>query len=440
MPTVRVTRCLLLAAGLAVTHAQLQADAFDWPQWRGPERTGISAETGLLRQWPADGPKLLWKATDLGLGYSTPAVSNGRVYLMGNRKTPGGPSLGEEFLMALDAKDGKPVWSAKVGPVGQNFVAQYPGTRATPSVDGDLIFTLGSDGDLACVEAAGGKLRWQKSLRRDFAGTPGEWAYAESPLVDGDAVICTPGGTEATLVALNQKTGDVIWKAAIPASSDTRNGKPAGYSSVVVAEIAGIRQYVQYLARGLVGLDPKTGQVLWRFDWPGQMNIVTPVVHDNGVFVAHGGNGPKECILVQLAADGSRLTPTVAYRNTRDLNHHHGGLVRIGDYLYGTNDTQLVCMEFKTGKVMWKNDSVGKGSISAADGHLYIRNERGSRSLGALALVEATPEGYREKGKFIPPGRQEGGVPNAWPHPVIANGRLYLRDGNILLCYDVKSQ
>jgi outer membrane protein assembly factor BamB len=414
---------------LAGPQSKLRADPNDWPQWRGPNRTGISTETGLLKQWPEGGPKLLWKATDLGEGYSTPSVSNGRVFLMGNRNN-------EEFLVALDAKDGKPVWSTKVGAVAPNTTApaKYPGTRATPTVDEDLVYGLGSDGDLVCAETAGGKVRWHKSLRKDFAGRPGDWDYAESPLIDGDAVICTPGETDATIVALNKKTGDVIWKSAIPPTSDPRNGRPAGYSSAVVAEIGGVKQYVQFLARGLVGVEAKTGRLLWRYDLPGQMNIDTPIVHDGCIFTSQAGRGPNGNVLVRVTGDAQKMTVAEVFRTTRDLNNHHGGVVRIGDYLYGTSETQLVCVEFKTGKLIWQERSVGKGSISAADGMLYVRSESAQRP---VALVEATPDGYRERGRFNQPDRQR---PNPWAHPVIANGRLYLRDANILLCYDVKAQ
>jgi outer membrane protein assembly factor BamB len=425
MPCRWVTLCLLIAAVLTAAQSHVRADPNDWPQWRGPHRDGISAETGLLKRWPDGGPKLLWKAADLGGGYSTPSVSNGRIYLLGDRS-------GEEYLVALDAKDGKPIWSTQIGAVGPNTMrgVEYPGTRSTPTVDGEAIYALGSDGDLVCMDTASGKLRWRKNLKTEFKGAPGSWAYAESPLVDGEVVIGTPGGTEATLVAFNKKTGDVIWKSAIPASDDARNGWQAGYSSAVVADVGGVKQYVQFIASGVVGVDAKTGKLLWRYNMPGNMNTETPVLHDNCVYVAEGGNGPKFSALVKLTADGQAVTATKVYQ-VRDLPNHHGGVVRIGDYVYGTSDNQLVCQEFKTGKVMWQDRSVGKGAITAAEGMLYLRGER-----GPVALVEATPEGYKERGRFNQPDRQRT---SAWPHPVIANGRLYLRDGNILLCYDIKA-
>src|SRR6185503_15115869 len=170
----------------------------------------LSREKGLLKQWPKEGPRLLWQLKDIGSGYSTPSVVGERLYLNSNE------GMDNEFVLALDAKDGKRAWSTKLGKVGPNDGPQYPASRSTPTVDGDVLYTLGSDGDLVCVEKADGKVRWKKNLRSDFGGTPGKWAYAESPLVDGDALICTPGGADATMVALNKKTGETIWKSAIP--------------------------------------------------------------------------------------------------------------------------------------------------------------------------------------------------------------------------------
>ena len=228
--------------------------ADDWPQWRGPQRNGHSAETGLLGQWPTNGPKLLWQVNDVGSGFSTPSVTGGRIYLLGNQ------GLTNEFVLGLSATDGHRLWSARLGKVGrpeQN--PNYPGARSTPTVDGKLLYALGSDGDLVCLETAGGKQRWRKQLAADFAGRSGDWAYAESPLVDGDALICTPGGSNATLVALNKLTGAPIWKCAMPEADD------AGYASAIVAEFSGVRQYVQFLAKGLAGVEAKTGKLLWRY-------------------------------------------------------------------------------------------------------------------------------------------------------------------------------
>lgn len=394
--------------------------AADWPGWRGSDRTGVSAETGLLTQWPEKGPTLLWKATGLGGGYSTPSVAGGRIYLMGSK-------AGEEFLLTLDAKDGKRLWETKIGAVGKpNQRPSYPGTRSTPTVDGEHIYALGSDGDLACVDKAG-KVVWHKHLVKDFGGGSGTWAYAESPLIDDDALVCTPGGAQAALAALNKKTGDVIWKAQVS------GGGEAAYASAIVADAAGQKQYVQFLRNGVVGVSAKAGKFLWRYDKiGGSTNCSTPIFHDGCVFSSVGGTGTTGCALLRLNADGGGVSAQQVYL-IKTLSNHHGGVVRVGNALYGTNNAGLVCLDFKSGDVKWQERGVGKGAVSAADGHLYVRGERS----GDVALVEATPAGYKEKGRFSQPDRSER---NAWPHPVIADGRLYLRDDDVLLCYDIKAK
>src|SRR5437868_3268118 len=225
----------------------------DWPQWRGPERTGLSRETGLLKEWPKDGPELLWKRKDIGGGYSTPAVVGDRIYLMVDRQ-------GKEFTLALSVTDGADVWATSVGKVGPNQGPQYPGARSTPTVDGERIYVLGSDGDLACLDKETGKLVWSRSLRKQFGGKPGMWAYAESVLIDGDTLVCTPGGKDATLAGLNKKDGETIWKCPVP------GGDAAGYASVIIADVGGVRQYVQFVANGVVGVDARTGKFLWRYN------------------------------------------------------------------------------------------------------------------------------------------------------------------------------
>jgi len=261
----------------------LSAAANEWPQWRGPHRDGISQETGLLKEWPKEGPKLIWKVTDVGSGYSTPAVMSERLYLLGNQ------GLESEFVEALDSKDGKRLWSASLGKVGnpkQN--PNFPAARSTPTLDGDVLYALGSDGDLACVELAQGKVGWRKNLRTDFGGKPGEWAYSESPLVDGENLVCTPGGSEATIVALNLKTGERVWKCSLP------EGDEAAYSSAIIVRAGGVKQYVQLLQKGLVGVDAKTGKFLWRYGKPVSKygaNIPTPLASDGSIYVGSAGTG-----------------------------------------------------------------------------------------------------------------------------------------------------
>jgi len=400
----------------------------DWPQWRGPERNGISRESGLLKQWPASGPKLLWQVNAIGDGYSTPAVVGKRIFLMSNH------GMENEFAQALSTKDGKPIWTTRVGNVGNpNQNPPYPKARSTPTVDGDSVYVLGSDGDLACLAAKTGKIRWQKSIRKEFGGQPGEWAYAESPLIDGDVVVVTPGGEQATIVALNKRTGALIWKSAVP------GGDPAGYTSAIVVQAGGRKQYVQFLSKGLVGVDAKTGQFLWRYAEvaKGPAQYFMPVARGEYVYGGALGIGGG---LVRLKANGGGVAAEQVYF-ARGLPNGLGGALLIGDYLYGTEIAggELVAIEFTTGTVKWKAESIGRVSGVYADGLLYLHGVNGD-----VALVEATPEGYREKGRFTPPAqpkhKQVGQFPEmAFAYPVIANGRLYIRDLGTLWAYDVKA-
>jgi outer membrane protein assembly factor BamB len=415
-------RFVLVAAGCGALS--LAAVAADWPQWRGPHRDGISQETGLLKEWPKEGPKLVWQVKDMGGGYSTPAVIGDRLYLLNNK------GLKDEFVHALSAKDGKPVWSVRLGKVGNpSQFPPYPGARSTPTVDGKWLYALGSDGDLVCLETAGGKERWRKSLRKDFGGRPGTWAYSESPLVDGEALVCTPGGKEATLVALDKKNGNVIWKCAVP------GGDAAAYASVIVVEATGRKQYVQFLGKGVVGVDAKTGQFLWRYNQTAKgspANIPTPVAADSYVYSATGRGGAG---LIKLKADSDSVAAEQVYFNSRLPTSIGGAVLREG-YLYGTNGRGLICAEFTTGKVKWQDKCVGAGAICYADGRLYLHGENGD-----VALVEATPEAYRERGRFTPPDQPEhpyGASEKAWAYPVVANGRLYLHDQGTLWCYDIR--
>jgi outer membrane protein assembly factor BamB len=419
------TVCLCFSALSVTNSANIAASPSDWPQWRGPQRNGLSQESGLLKQWPAVGPRLLWQVNDIGDGYSTPAVVGTRIYLMSNR------GMENEFVQALSTQDGKPVWTTRVGNVGNPQDFLYAKARSTPTVDGDFIYALGSDGDLACLETGSGKIRWQKSLRKEFGGQPGIWAYAESPLVDGDAVVVTPGGAQATIVALNKKTGAVIWKSAIPGAD------PAAYASAIVVQGGGRKQYVQFLSKGIVGVDAKTGQFLWRYKEPvkGMAQMVTPVARDEYVYGgAHSVGGG----LVRLKSEGGGVAAEQIYF-ARGLPNSIGGSVLVGDYLYGTAAEGLVAVEFTTGKVKWQAESIGRGAVAYADGHIYIHGENGE-----VAMVEATPEAYREKGRFTPPAqptrRRLGPYPEkAWTYPVIANGRLYIRDIGTLWAYDIKA-
>ncbi|MEK6283728.1 MAG: PQQ-binding-like beta-propeller repeat protein [Acidobacteriota bacterium] len=416
--------CLCVSGMFFTRSADMAASTSDWPQWRGPERNGTSQESGLLKQWPADGPKLLWQVNDIGDGYSTPAVVGKRIYLMSNR------GMENEFVQALSTQDGKPIWTTRIGNVGNpNQNPPYAKARSTPTLDGKFIYALSSDGDLACLELGSGKIRWQKNIRKEFGGQPGDWAYAESPLVDGDLVVVTPGGAEATMVALNKKTGALIWKSAIP------GGDPAGYASAVVVQSGGRRQFVQLLSKGMVGVDAKTGEFLWRNKEvaKGPAQYFTPVARGEYVYGGALGVGG---VLVQVKPEGSG--EQVYF--TRGLPNGIGGAVVVGEHIYGTEAGQkLVAADFTTGKVKWQADTIGWSSVAYADGHLYLHGINGE-----IALVEANPEGYRQKGRFTPPAQPKkkkvGPFPEgAFTYPVIANGRLYIRDLGTLWVYDIKA-
>jgi outer membrane protein assembly factor BamB len=412
----------------AADKTKIRSGDYDWPQWQGPDRTAISREKGLLQEWPKGGPKQVWKATGLGENYCTPTVAAGRIFVMGNREAGAqtdnkGKKVKNEYVIALDEKDGKEVWATLIGPERGNG-GGYRGPRCSPTVDGSLIYALGLNGDLLCMDFENGEIRWRKDLRKDFQGAGGGWGYCESPLIDGDKVICTPGGKTATLVALDKRTGDVIWKGVVP------KGDGAAYASTIKATVDGKTQYIQFLSGGVVGLS-EDGKFLWRYDHPhnGTANCSTAVYSDGHVFGASGyGTGGG---LAKLIKDRDKYEAKEVYF-TKKMVNHHGGMVLVDGYLYGSNEGELVCLDYKTGKVQWaQGREPGKGSIACADGRLYYRNEG-----GPVYLIEVNPSKYVECGRFSPP---RSGAP-AWPHPVIANGKLYIQDQDMLLCYDIKQR
>jgi outer membrane protein assembly factor BamB len=413
-----IRRSILTAVTLTLTIVSAN-HAADWPQWRGPHRDGISLDKGLLQEWPKDGPPMRWKRTDIGSGYSTPVVAGGKVYV----QTTAGK---EEFALCLDEKTGKDVWKTPIGAVGVNRGLPYPGTRSSPTVDGDRLYCLASAGELVCL-GTDGKPKWKKDLVKDFGGTVGtdkqSWAYTESVLVDGDSVICTPGGKSAGLVALNKLTGEVVWKCALPAADG------AEYASIMAVTAGGVKQYVTFLRSGLVGVAAKTGKFLWKYSRiidPGA-NIFTPIVHGDKVFACTSRGGAA---LLELKVENGKIEPKEVYFEKR-LGSSIGGAVLIDGHLYGASSQGLYCADLATGKQKWSEKSTGNASICFADGRLYVR----SHSTGDVFLVEASATEYSEKGRLKQPDRSKV---SAWPHPVVANGGLYLRDQDVLLCYEVK--
>jgi outer membrane protein assembly factor BamB len=415
-------RAIILTGLVAFSTFIVTAD--DWQQWRGPNRDGISKETGLLKEWPKAGPKLIWQLKDIGNGYATPSVVGDRIYVLGNE------GVGNEFVQALAVQDGKKIWTAKLGKVGApDQQPSFPAARSTPTVDGDVLYALGSDGDLACVECSSGKIRWHKNLQADFGGKNGDWAYAESPLVDGDLVVCTPGGSDATILALHKTTGEVAWKCALPEADQ------AAYSSAIIVNAAGTRQYVQLLQKGLVGVDAKTGHLLWRYGKPVSRfnaNIPTPIASGDSIYTASAGTGAG---LVKVTLKDGKISSDQVYFETK-LPTAIGGAVKVGDLLYGTTGKALLCLEYDTGKIKWEDPAIGPASLCLADGMLYLHGENGQ-----VAFVEANAEGYHEKGKFTPPdqAKRAGPMEKPWAYPVVANGRLYLRDHGNLWSYEVRA-
>jgi len=381
----------------------------DWPQWRGPNRDGISKETGLLNQWPAEGPPLLWKASGAGTGYSSLSISSGRIFTMGVRN-------GREYVMAFDINTGKEVWATAHGGVFKNDRGDGP--RGTPTVDGNRLFALGGNGDLSSFETGSGRLVWTINILQKFGGSNPRWGISESPLIIGEKLLVNAGGEGASVIALNKKDGSLIWKS----QSD-----PAGYSSAMPAQIGSATQVVFFTDKRALGVDLKDGRLLWSYGRASNdvANVATPVIRGNRVFVSSDyGTGAA---LVEIKDDG---TAQEVYF-TKEMRNHHSSSILIGEYLYGFSAGILTAMKFDTGDVAWKDRSVGKGSLVYADGNLYAFSEN-----GVVGLIEATPTGYREKGRFR---IQQDSLPT-WTHPVVAGGRLYLRDQNTIYAYDVRAK
>lgn len=420
---------LLLVAALGLS-AVANAYADDWPQWRGRERNGISPERGLLAAWPEGGPSLVWRAEGLGAGFSSVSVADGRIYTMGDRDD-------RQWVVALSESDGSELWRVEVGPP---WVDGYGGPRGTPTVDGERVYAVGTDGDLVAIDAVSGAALWRRSLSRDFggfmsAGQGVDWRYAESPLVDGDRLIVTPGAADAMMVALDKITGEEIWRAAVPELGEL-GADGAAYSSIVVSEGAGVRQYVQLVGRGAIGVEAATGRFLWGYNRIANdvANIATPVIDGDHVFVTTGyGTGAA---LLQLQRDGDAVTAReVWFHGGEVLQNHHGGVVLVDGVLYtgtGHNRGYPIAVRAADGEVLWgpeRNAGRNSAAITYADGRLYMRYQS-----GIMILVEASPAGYVEHGSFPIPDAAEF----SWSHPVVANGRLYLREQDRLLSYDVR--
>lgn len=413
---------------LGVLALALPVAADDWPQWQGPKRDNISAERGLLKQLPRGGPKLVWTFEEAGIGYSGPAIVGDKLYTLGGMD-------GKEWLFALDVTSGKRLWKTEVGPLFKNGYGGGP--RCTPTVDGDRVYAIGGQGNLICADAGSGEQAWQVSLTGDLGGQMmSGWGYSESPLVDGEHVICTPGGGRGALAALNKKNGEVVWRSE-------KVKDRATYSSVVVSEAAGVRQYVQMLGSGVVGIAAKDGRYLWREDLAvNRVAIIpTPLVKDDLVYVTSDyGSG---CGLVKLSSGDDGVKSDVVYQN-KVMQNQHGGFVLVDGLVCGWSGNtnggrgQWTCQDFKTGKMLWESSKFNQaGSVTYADGRLYCYGQND----GTLVLADVNKSGWKEYGRFVIPRhsalpRERGHI---WTHPVVANGKLYLRDLDLIFCFDIKA-
>jgi outer membrane protein assembly factor BamB len=404
------------AQAVAITAAN-----FDWPQWRGPNRDGISEETGLLDRWPDKGPRELWRTRGLGKGYASVSIAGGKIFSLGRLG-------GQTHIVAMDVADGTVLWTVPVGGGGD--------PNCTPTVDGDLVFGLSHGGDLLCADVNTGEAVWHKNFPADFGGKMmSGWGYSESPLVDGNKLVCTPGARGAIIAALDKRTGKTIWKTPMT-NAGSRGADGAAYSSIVVGQGGGVRQYVQLVGRGVIGVDADKGKLLWGYNRiaNGTANISTPLIAGDFVFCSTGyGTGSA---LLRLGGRRGQISAEEVYFKTgKQLQNHHGGMILLKDHVYmghGHDNGHPVCVNLRTGRDAWRpgrGPGTGSAAITCADGHLYFRYQN-----GVMALIEATPDSYKLKGSFniaINNGR-------SWAHPVISNGRLYLRDQDEMICYDIR--
>lgn len=418
-----VFTCISMVALLATSLTEIKAQ--DWPQWRGPNRDGVSKETGLNLDWTAKKPQLLWTFRDAGAGYTAPVIVGTTLYSQG----AGG---GSDFAFALDTRTGKLKWKQNLGK--QYIMDRGDGPRGSVTVDGDKLYLIRGSGQVHCLSAADGKLIWQKDFRTDLGGnimSRTDWGFSESPLVDGNLVICTPGGNNGTMAALDKATGRVVWRS----KEYTDLG---GYSSPIVAVIDGVRQYIQLTRQGAIGVSAKDGKLLWSANVAGNNTaaIPTPVYRDNIVYVTSGyGSG---CAALLISKKGEAFTADVLYSNKVMINHH-GGVVLVGDHIYGYSDGPgWVCQNFKTGESVWahKVAEPGKGAVLSVGGRLLCLDER----TGSLTVALASPDGWKEFGRLDFPERSKvtSQDKRVWTHPVVSNGKLYLRDHDLVFCYDLK--
>ena len=403
----------------------------DWPTFRGSDRSAVSKETGLLQSWPTAGPPKAWQAKGAGRGYSSLAIAAGRIYTLGDGVI--GTDDADEYLRCFNDENGELVWKTKTGSPWTSGQPNWQSSRSTPTVDGELVYVITPQGVLVCCESATGKENWRKDLKAEFDGKKGDgWGYSESPLIDGELLVCTPGGARNTVVALDKKTGELKWKT----SRDGDSG--AGHSSIVISTLGDMRVYVQNTASGMMGIRASDGTLLWQFPQKITAMIPLPLVRDDLVFFVEGyaGKGGGGALLKQIPGENGTVKIEEIYPVNTKLANKHGGVVLVGDYVYGDSDDKGVpyCADLMTGEIKWSKRGSGSNSASiiSAEGMLYIHF-----ASGVMALAKASPDDYIEVGSFKVPG---SGERPGWSHPVIANGRLYVREHDVINCYDIKAK
>jgi outer membrane protein assembly factor BamB len=419
---------LALPALAALAWAPAAAGrAADWPTFRGPERTGVAPDTDLLETWPASGPRLIWQTAGAGRGYASLAIAGNRIFTLGDGLSTAADQ--DEYLTCFDRETGRQLWKTKTGQPWAEGPESWQSSRSTPTVDGDRVYVLTPHGQLLACGTADGRELFRIDLKAQFGGKKGDsWGYSESVLVDGERLVCTPGGEQATLVALDKKTGKPLWTCPV------KGDRGAGHSSVVIASLAGRKIYVQTTAAGAFAVDAATGRFLWAYPIDQTTAVIpTPIVRGDLVFFA-AGYKRGGALVRQVAGPAGAVTIQEVYGLKKDLANKHGGIVLVGDHLYGDSDDAGIpfCAELATGNVVWKKRGSGKGSatVTAADGHLYVRFADGT-----LALVKADPSAYEEVAAFKIPGSD---ARPSWAHSVILDGRLYLREQDAILCYDLR--
>ena len=409
----RLLLAAIITALILPTSSAQQSAPAEWFQWRGPNRDGISPETGLLQEWPKAGPPQVWRISGVGNGYSSFSSSGGRLYTLGAR-------AGVEYVIALDRATGKKVWETQNGRRFENDRGDGP--RSTPTVDGDRLYVLGGSGDLTALDLATGKKIWSLNIVQKFGGVNPYWGYSESPLIVGDRILINTGGRRAGIDAVAKADGTTLWQ---------QHSDGAGYSSPMLMRTGSLNQVIFFTENRTMAVDPRDGRLLWSYNKAnnGTANIATPIVRGTRVFVSSDyGTGAA---LLDVRAAGNIATANEVYF-TRDMRNHHSSSILIGDHLYGFSSSILTALKFDTGAMAWRDRSVGKGSLAAADNRLYIYSED-----GVVGLADASPDAYRERGRFTL--SQQSGLPT-WSHPIITGGLLVIRDQDAVYAYNVRAR